>query len=119
MAHCKLATFLLLTSILAWQEAVQASDCTFTIPSTTDPSSCVLYYLTEVAGQGPFKLSADIASSYDLMFTLCGNVSSPSLPKQCSSTSASAAVAYNNNSCYSLGNSRNESTYVASLYLAS
>ena len=102
--------------VVALGDGASASDCTFAVPSTTDPSSCVQYDLSTVASQGPYKLSMDTdISGYQLLFNVCGGLNGSSLPKQCSAISAAAAVAYNNASCYNLGSSKNESVYVVSI----
>ena len=88
----------------------ESSSCTFAVPSTTDPSSCVQYDLSTVASQGPYKLSMD--SDNQLLFSVCGDVNASSVPKQCSSASSAAAYQYNSGSCHRLGSGKDLSTYV-------
>ena len=106
--------YLLLLTVEEAAVVVGAEDCTFTIPSSSVPGSCVLYDLTTVASQGPYKLTD--TDSFEIVFTLCGNISGTSLPKQCSSVSTADGVAYqyNSSSCYKLGSNKKESTYTVS-----
>jgi hypothetical protein len=98
--------------VVVWLSGVLgAPDCIFTVPSVDDSSSCVLYNLTSVASNGPFKLTM---GDYEYIFGICGQVNS-SLVSHCS---IPAAVAYQYNasssSCYALGNSEKDSTYTVS-----
>ena len=88
---------------------VSGADCTFSVPSTTEPDSCTQYDLTTLSAKGPFTLSD---TKYNYTFGLCKEFTPP---KQCSSNKAGMmAFQYNNNSCYGIGSSEADSMFVVS-----
>ena len=102
------ATILCLMLVVGYVES--RADCTFTIPSTTDPDSCAHYDLSAVAAKGPFIVSD---KKFNYTFGLCQD--DFTVPKQCSSKKTGmVAFQYNNDSCYGIGSDASNSTYVVS-----
>ena len=89
---------LLLVAALARGGAGQS--CTFSFPSTDDPTQCEAYDLSKIASVG----GANFTGAYSYVLTVCENLPSTSLPAVCRASPPSPAYQYNGDSCVAIGN---------------
>ena len=97
--------------VFATLKTAVSSDCVYSIPSTSDSSSCVVYDLTEAAKDGPYSVS--VKEDSKIVFNLCGDVPAPD---QCSENPNAAAYLVNDDSCNILGSTADKSTYTVSMH---
>ena len=77
-----------------------ADGCTFSFPSTSDPSQCEAYDLSKIATLG----GANFTGAFSYLLTVCENLPSSSLPKVCGSSPPAPAYQYDSTSCVAIGN---------------
>jgi len=78
-----------------------SANCTFNIPSTSDPGSCESYDLSKLASLGGVNFTS--GSQYDYTLSVCAAVDPSKLPESCKGKDAAPAYQFASGQCYVIG----------------